>query len=181
MPSLRCALLLPVLAPPVLGSAQERPAVNLVTHSRILIDRRPAAIWPLIVEPSGWKQGLALVHRSGPPGEEGQVLAAIDPGNPERVVFLVENVEVVPGERRTIKLYEPGGALLGFALWTLDPEGDRTRVGYDVYSESRLPPGADGRVDPAALAALAREARETNQRRFDAELMALKRLVESRP
>lgn len=97
------------------------------------------------------------------------------------MAFLVENVEVVPGERRTIKLYEPDGALLGFATWTLDPDAGRTRVGYDVYSESRLPPGADGRVDPATLAALTREARETSQRRFDAELVALKRLAESRP
>lgn len=73
MPSLRRALFLlsALLAPPGLGSAQERQVVDLLTHSRILIDRPPAAIWPLIVDPSGWKQGLALAHRSGPFGEVG--------------------------------------------------------------------------------------------------------------
>jgi hypothetical protein len=35
------------------------------------------------------------------------------------VAFLVENVELVPNQRRTIKLYAPTGSLIGYASRSL--------------------------------------------------------------
>ena len=157
------------------ATAQARPAINLVTHSRVEINRGAAAIWPRIVDPSEWKQGLKLRHHGGTPGAAGEVLAAVDPANPAEPAFLVENVELVPNVRRTIKLYLPSGGLIGYATWTLEPRGATTVVGYDVYSETLVPAEAARTTD---LAEQQRVEYGTNQKRFDAELVALKRLVE---
>src|SRR5688572_15114959 len=122
-----------VLSPPAMVVAQKRVAINLVTHSQVEIQRGAAAIWPRIVDPSEWKQGLKLRHHAGPTGTAGEIFAAFDPANPnDPPSFLVENVELVPNVRRTIKLYAPGGNLIGYATWTLEESGGRTVVGYDV-------------------------------------------------
>jgi len=157
------------------AAGQTRPAINLVTHSRVEISRGPSVIWPRIVDPSDWKQGLKLRHHAGTAGAACEVLAAVDPANPAEPAFLVENVELVPNVRRTIKLYLPSGGLIGYATWTLEPKGASTVVGYDVYSETLVPAEAARTAD---LAEQQRAEHETNQKRFDAELVALKRLVE---
>ena len=153
------------------GSAQ-RPAVNLVTHNRIVIARPAAAVWPFIVEPNSWKMGAKLVHRSGSSGQVGEVFSAAEANAP----FLVENVELVVDRRRTIKLYQADGALIGYATWTLDENGGKTTVGYDVYAESLIPAGSGTTADARAEAE--RAERKANIKRFDAELAALKGLVE---
>jgi hypothetical protein len=170
---LRFALLLGLIVDVSRATAQTRPALNLVTHSQVEIDQGPAAIWPRIVDPSEWKQGLKLRHHAGTVGALGEVSAAVDPANPAEPAFLVENVEFVPNVRRTIKLYLPSGALIGYASWTLEPRGARTVVHYDVYSETLVPAG-----DAPGLAEQQRIQYEANQQRFDAELVVLKRLVE---
>jgi hypothetical protein len=154
--------------------AQERVAANLVTHSTVTIDRPASAVWPHIVDPSGWKQGAKLRHHGGPEGEVGAVFAAYLPGDSSRIVFLVEEVERVPNERRTIKLYLTSGTLLGFATWWLREDNGRTVVGYDVYSETPVPVP----TKPEQVRAAERAERLANQQRFDEELRALKRLVE---
>ncbi len=160
--------------------AQDRPALNLVTHSRVRIDRPAAAIWPLIVEPSAWKQGLQLSHHAGVNGQRGQVLAAKDPTTPSAVAFFVENVEVEINRRRTIKLFAPEGTLIGFAIWTLEEVAGGTVVGYDVFSETRLDRDRAAAMGAEGIREAERQATESNQKRFDDELMALKRLVERR-
>jgi len=168
-----------VLAIPV--TAQPRVAINLNTHSRVEIERPAAAIWPHIVDPNSWKQGLELTRRAGTAGQLGEILAAGDPGSPGGVAFFAENVEVVPNQRRTIKLYEPAGRLLGFATWTLQESNGRTVVGYDVYAETLLAADQARSMTSEVVAAREREGYQTNKQRFDAELVALKRLVEGRP
>jgi hypothetical protein len=158
--------------------AQARVAVNLITHSSVQIDRPPAVIWPHIVEPNAWKQGLDLRPHAGQPGQIGEVFAAFDPADPGPIGFFAENVELVPNRRRTIKLYDAKGTLLGFGTWTLVVSGGGTMVGYDVYSETLIPPEQAGATSPRARAATEREALESNQKRFDSELAALKMLVE---
>ena len=165
-----------IAVPPAI--AQTRVALNLTTHSQVEIDRPAAAIWPHILDPSPWKQGLKLTYHAGPAGQVGEILGARDPAS-GAVAFFAENVEVVPNQRRTIKLYDPSGRLLGFASWTLTDRNGRTAVGYDVYSETLLAP-EQARQSKEALAEQERQAYESNKKRFDAELVALKRLVESR-
>lgn len=155
-----------------IGAAQPRAAVNLVTHNRIEIARPAAVIWPYILEPNLWKMGAKLVHRSGPAGQVGEVFGATEPN----VTFLVENVELISNRRRTIKLYQPDGTLLGYATWTLEESGGRSTVGYDVYSESLFPPGQAATAEALAKAELL--GNDANVKRFKAEFGALKRLVE---
>lgn len=156
-----------------------RAATDLVTHSEVVIERPAAAIWPHVVDPSAWKRGVALRLHAGRQGTVGAVHAAIDAARPDVALFYTEDVEVVPHRQRTIKLYQPDGTLIGYATWWLREAGGRTTVGYDVYSEFR-------RAAPATRAAADsmrradREYVDTNQRRFDEELLGLKRLVESK-
>lgn len=178
----RLTLLLGILAPTSrVASAQDRPAINLNTHSTVTIDRTAAAVWPHILDPSGWKQGAKLWHHAGPVGQVGEIFAAGDPADKRQVMFLVENVELTPNTRRTIKLYLADGTLIGFASWSLRAEGGRTVVGYDVHSETRLA-AAEAQAMPAAqIRETERGQQAANQQRFDQELVALKRLVEGSP
>src|SRR5258706_14406728 len=162
------------------ASAQSRPAMNLVTHSEVTIARAAAVIWPHIVDPNDWKQGSKLWHHSGPSAEEGEIFAAGDPATKAKVAFFVENVELVPQKRRTIKIYLPDGTLLGFATWTLRSAGAGTVAGYDVYSETRIDPGQAKAMSLADRLAAERLDREANEKRFDRELVELKRLVEAK-
>jgi hypothetical protein len=154
-----------------------RTASNLVTHSEVTIDRPAARIWPYLLDPNGWKQGAKAWHHAGPAGQVGEVFGAGDPAAKDQPAFLFENVELVPGRRRTIKLSAPAGALLGYASWWLREQGGRTVVGYDVFTETLADaalvsaPAAEGRRDAEAVIA--------NKARFDQELLALKRLVEA--
>jgi hypothetical protein len=153
---------------------------DLVTHSEVVIDRPAAAIWPHIVDPNDWKQGAKLWHHTGPAGRRGEIFAAGDPARRDRPDFLIENVELVPNLRRTIKLYLPSGTLLGYATWWLRETNGKTAVGYDVYSES---PRAESKTAAGRDSVVAAERAYVagEQKRFDAELVALKRLVERDP
>jgi hypothetical protein len=162
------------------AAAQARPAMNLNTHSEVVIDRPAATIWPLIVDPTSWKQGTKSWHYAGPAGQLGEVFAAGDPANRKNVEFFFENVQLVPNQRRTIKIYAPAGELLGFAIWTLREAGARTVVEYDVYSESLVNSVEARTKTPAELRDAERSYVTTNQQRFDRELLGLKRLVEAR-
>lgn len=159
------------------AAAQARSAANLVTHSEVTIDRPAAKIWPHIVDPNAWKQGAKSWHYAGPAGQVGEVFAAGDPAARAKPAFLFENVELVPNQRRTIKIYATGGALIGFASWWLHEQGGRTVVGYDVYSETLFAPGTA--PAPDKLHEAERTQATTNKARFDAELVGLKTLVES--
>ena len=161
------------------AAAQARVATNLVTHSEVTIARPAAAIWPLIVDPGAWKKGASLRHHGGPAGKKGEVFAASEPGDAAKVAFLVENVELVPDQRRTIKLYLPTGVLIGYAAWSLRASGGGTVVGYDVYSETVIDPVQAKAMTPAQIQEVERAASAANQKRFDQELLELKRLVEA--
>lgn len=156
---------------------QTRVAINLITSNQVTINRPAAAIWPMIVDPSGWKQGLKLVHRSGPVGGQGEVLAAVNPGD-TTTAFVVENAHVVAPRQRTIKLVSPTGQLIGFATWTLRESNGKTVVAYDVVSETVVTADQAKTMTPAAVLEQERQGAEVNGRRFQAELETLKRLVE---
>ena len=156
-----------------------RVAVELVTHSSVIIDRPASDVWPHIVDSSAWKEALPLRHHGGEPGAVGEVFAAFDPMAPDTIEYLVKNVELVPNKRRTIKLTLPGhGALIGYATWTLAGHDGHTLVAYDVYTETLLAPEEGSWLTPEQLAEMTREGYEANKPRFDRELVALKTIVE---
>lgn len=176
----RTLIVLSLFASPAAATAQARLASNLVTHSEVTINRRAELVWPKVVDPNEWKQGLKIWHHAGPVGDVGEILAAGDPADRSKVAFLIENVEMVPHRRRTIKLYLENGKLLGYASWTLREGAGRTIVSYDVYSETLLEPAEAQSTTVEQLRAAEKAALATNQKRFDDELRGLKRLVETR-
>ncbi len=158
----------------------ERRAIELNSHSAIVIDRPAAEIWPYIVDPSDWKQGGSLVHHSGPVDQRGEVFKAFNPQDGS-VMFFVKNVEFIPNRRRTVKLYLPdAGNLIGFASWTLEEMSGRTEVSYHVYTETLLPPEQLASSTPEDIAELEMLDYDTNKARFDRELEGLKALVEEK-
>ncbi|MBL8962127.1 MAG: hypothetical protein JNJ98_19855 [Gemmatimonadetes bacterium] len=174
------AVLFGALVPALAHGQGERVATHLITSNEVVIARPAMAIWPYIMDPSTWKQSNTLVHRSGPNGATGEVFAAVSAASPQQVEYFLENAEVTPGRRRVIKLYTPGGVLIGFAAFVLSESGGRTTVRYDVYSEVVLSPAERASQTAAARAEAERVTREATMKRFDAELRTLKQLVESR-
>jgi hypothetical protein len=157
----------------------ERPAMELVTYNEIIIDRPASDIWPYIVAPAAWKQGAKQELVSGEPGKLGAIYRAFLPAKPNETLFYSEDVELVPNQVRSIKIYPPAqGALTGYSSWRLRAVGESTRVSYHVLSEFLLPAEAAAMPD-AALSALQEKSRKDNQQRFQRELEALKRLVEN--
>lgn len=148
-------------------------SVDLISHDVVLIRAPGAKVWPHIVKPDGWKQGAALV---AVPSNDGRArFKAIMPDRPETVVFYAEQVELVEGQRRTMRLNAVDGTLMGYVSWVLTPQPGATLVEYHVYSTVNMPQPAT----KEERLTLERDYRTTNQRRFVGELEALKRLVES--
>ncbi|HEX4936892.1 MAG TPA: hypothetical protein VFV33_27105, partial [Gemmatimonadaceae bacterium] len=127
-----------------------------------------------------WKKGNRLAHRSGPVGGVGEVFAAVNMTDPTRTDYFVENVELDPNRRRTIKLTSTDGVLVGFASFVLEEANGATKVGYHVYSETVIPPARLKATTLEALRDSERAIRESSARRFHEELLALKALAEGR-
>ena len=164
---------------PAQSPGQVPDATHLMAQRTVTIERSAMAVWPYIVEPSSWKQGNRLTHAGGPWGASGEVFAARPAagGAPD---YYVVNAELVPYRRRAMKLVGTDGTLMGFATYSLEEHDGRTTVRYDVFAETRLPAGlTPGAADTAR--ARAAVAQRTSVQRFDAELAALKRLVEAGP
>jgi len=170
---------IPALASPDVP-AWERINLDLITHDSILIDRPPAAIWPLILDSSAWKKGVKALHVNGSRAQVGEVFAVTLGDSSSKPLFYMQNIEVVDSRRRTVKLYDADrGPLIGYASWELLDLGGKTRVSYHVYAEIALPAEETRGENPASLAQ--KQARYTaeNKSRFQAELSALKRLIET--
>lgn len=152
---------------------------DLVTHNDIAIEASPAEIWPQIVEPGAWKTGARLYSISGEKGKVGERFKAVMPDDPQKVAFYVTNIELIPQQRRTIRIGLTEDGLMGFAIWELVPQGAATLVRYDVYWQS---PVATGKPNPTATekTAAAQAWMGMNQRRFGEELATLKALLEAR-
>lgn len=151
--------------------------MDLVTHSRVVVARDAAAIWPHVLDAGSWKKSALLVHRAGPVGQVGEWFDGMSTSAPLTVEFRAQVVELVPNRRRTLKLVLPDGTLLGHATHTLEPHGASTTVSYDVTLVVPLPPQART-LDAAARVAMRRDEESANARRFDAELRDLKAIVE---
>lgn len=165
----RVTLLAALLCVASTAAAQGLPAtIGLATHNAILIAASPAEIWPHVVDPSAWKAGAKLI----PLGDSAGRFKAVGPDDPDVALFYVDNVELVPERRRTIRLNAPDGALIGFASWELTQQDAATLVEYHVYSQQTLSPGQSRGAQ--------REYQRSDFQRFQKELESLKRLVVGR-
>jgi hypothetical protein len=116
--------------------------IDFLTHSKVHIAAGAAAIWPHIVDLGGWRRGQILVPLGDVKGLVGDRFHAAAPEAPDVALYHVENAELVPEQRRTIRLDALDGTFMGFATWELTPAGDGTVVAYDVYTRGpMLPPG----------------------------------------
>ncbi len=149
------------------SGAEASRDLSLVTHNAVVIAAKPERIWPYIVDPDAWKAGARLVPVEGAEHR----FKAVMPDDPDTALFHVTNVEFDAPLRRTIRLNALDGALIGFATWELTPAADGTRVAYHVYTHQQMPAGQRP-VDRAAYL-------QANYSRFQKELNALRRLVET--
>jgi hypothetical protein len=142
--------------------------MDLVTHSSVEIDAAAVDVWPFILEPNDWKQGLKPVWVSGEANAVGEIREAKAEHEGVAVVLRCETVALEPYTRKVIKISIGSPLDPAWAAWILQEAGGTTTVSYDVYSQVPVP-------DDQAEAYM-----RDNRDRFDAELLALKELVESR-
>ncbi len=152
---------------------------DLVTHNSVVIEATPAAIWPRIVDPSEWKAGAKMVLVEGDPAKTGARFKAVTAEAPDQASFYFTNLEMVPEQRRTIRLNTPEGALIGYAVWELTPVEGGTEAAYHVYTEAVIPAAAFASMSAEEIDAVRAEYSPSNAKRFQAELETLKKLVEA--
>lgn len=155
---------------------EPRLAINLIAEGQVEIERPAAVVWPYIVDTNSWKPNRPMVHHAGPTGQVGEVFAIVAPQRPDQIWFLAENVELVPNERRTIKLLDLKGNLLGFAIWRLSEQQGRTSIEYQILAESRVLP--EQKMTAAQVAEGQRKGYADNKQRVDDEFAELKRRLE---
>lgn len=153
--------------------------VDFVAHHSISITASAARIWPWIINTDRWKQGARLILTNGAADEPGGEFDAVLPPDSARSLYRVANVEVIPEVRRTIRLSSVDGSLIGFASWRLLEVGDATKVEFDVYTSSLVEAPSPENVGETRLA-IDRD-RSQNDKRFLAELEALRALIEHQP
>ena len=157
--------------------ASDTANIFLITHSEVRIDAESTEIWPFIVDTSKWKTLTDAELVSGTVGQIGEK-QLIRGGEGERAYqFWTEIVELVPEKRKVIAIYfeERANGDINYAAWTLFAIAGETLVTYDVYSVNRVPGVAPDQVD-----AVREQVTAPNRTRYDAELRALKRLVEEK-
>lgn len=180
LPSIIVVLLMSM--PASASTSWSRLATHLIAHNEVTIDSSADRIWPYILELDEWKQGPKLEHIDGPVHQRGERFAAMMPDASAEPLYFVENVELIPNRRRTMKLYSRDqGALIGFASWELSENNGSTVVTFDVYAEyvasERIPVDRDSQKRAAAEDGMA----AVQNARFAAELLTLKSLVEKNP
>jgi hypothetical protein len=112
--------------------------VDWVMHNDIEIDAPAEAVWPAIVDTNGW-HGTTATSIAGPKGDVGERFDVTYPQAPGGVMLRLQNVELVPQGRRTIRIENPDGRFIGYSSWILEPRGEQTIVTYDVYCLSPFP------------------------------------------
>jgi hypothetical protein len=149
-----------------MNEASSPGVIDFLTHSEVRIRAGASAVWSVVARPAAGVQRLVPI--GGEPGQVGERFHAVDSSAPDVPLFFVENVELAPERRRTVRLDGLEGAFMGFAAWVLRPDGAETVLTYDVYCRyAGLPPGSSPADHMAA-----------SQRMMDEGLLRLKRIVE---
>lgn len=147
--------------------------VDYTVHLSIAIGAPPASIWPYIIDSNQWT-GVPLIHCDGPKDEVGETFAVGDIAE-----FFAKNIELAPNERRTFKLYDKSGSRHGYVSWSLKGIDGQSIVSYDIYFQKRL---SVEDIQPSGgfitTTQLQKDVQGTSQRQSQAQLLALKNLVE---
>jgi hypothetical protein len=141
--------------------------LDFLTHSKVSIAADASTVWAMITKPMAGAQQLIPI--GGEPGKVGERFHAVSSAAPDTPLFVVVNVELVPDKRRTIRLDGLDGAFMGFATWTLTPEGGETVLAYDVYCYYAGLPASVSLKDHMAA----------SQRMMDEGLVRMKALIET--
>jgi len=174
------AILMWAVLPATIGYAEDDVIyLNLFTHAEVHISESPESIWPYIVDPSDWKTASKISHYSGTSGEVGEVRKVGGEEGGSGYHFFIETVALDAHKRQVIKLADDQGALMGYAAFTLYAGDSGTLVTYDVYAESTMDEMPED-VTPDQIPAIEAEYMNTNQARFERELVHLKKIVENR-
>lgn len=150
------------------------PSIDFITHSAVMIEAEVEDVWPYILYPNSWKTGDKLVPVGGEQDALGERFKAMSDDGTGLVHFYVENVEVVPLKRRTVRLETVDGDLVGYATWVLTPGNGITHVEYHVYccvSVGGAGTSKPSRVEQDEMIRIA-------HLRMDEEFVAMKCLVE---
>jgi len=126
------------------GVAAPPPMVDMdfVVHSAIFVDAPRDVVWPLIVDTNSWFDSQQTRSVGGPVGKVGERFHATAAGS-NVVALQLENVELEPGRRRTIRINAPDGTFVGFSSWALADSASGTAVTYDVYCRWPMPADTD--------------------------------------
>lgn len=151
-----------------MSQPSELAVIDFLTHNKVRIRATPAAIWPRIVDLEGWRSNQTLVPIRGERDQVGTRFNAVATEARDTPLFEVENAEMVPAQRRTIRLEGLDGHFIGFATWELTPIGNETVVAYDVYCRDAMLPPGHSQADLLAMA----------QQVMDEGLQKLKAVVE---
>jgi hypothetical protein len=154
-----------------------RAEFDLAIRSRIGIDAPADAVWAHLSRLQAWKSSVVSLERlSGQPDAEGETLRVGQRPGDVTVNMIMRTVRVQrPGWKIQTLQTEDGDATNGYVVYTLDAEGEGTRLSCDVVARCRvpLPPGVTD------VAAFAQQANASTLAKLDADHAALKALVES--
>lgn len=142
------------------------PTMDFLVHSKVRIAAPPDAIWPHLAT-FDWIESPFLVPMAGTPGQVGERFEAYADARRQVLLYHAVNVELVPGERRTMRMETLDGHWMGFVTFELLDLGAETMLGYDVYVR---PPIPEGQTAEAALA--------QGRAGGDQSLLRLKALIE---
>jgi hypothetical protein len=124
------------------AAASQLIDMDFVVHCAIDVDAPRSTVWPYIVDTNSWME-QQLRSAGGTAGKVGERFDVHMPGS-DVVLFHLENVELEPGQRRTIRVYATDGTFYGYSSWALrDNTSGGTAVTYDVYCRYPMPAGTD--------------------------------------
>jgi hypothetical protein len=149
---------------------------DLAIRSRIGIAASPEAIWPFLSRLQAWKSSVVSIERmSGEPDAEGETLRIGQRPLDVTVHMVMRTVRAVfPGWKVQTLCSEDGTTTDGYVAYTLEPDGQGTRVSCEVIARCRVPLPAGADVDVFAQAA-----NVSTLAKLEADHAVLKQMVES--
>lgn len=146
---------------------------HYVDHYEVMIDASPQEVWPHILDLRSWMHEFNMLHESGPPGSEGEILRLYEGQD-----FFLQVVKIIP-ERMILSVNLPssigGEDSVGVSMMTLAEVDGGTLV---TNFMSRRYDGAGDAFTGLQERRNSDEYKEFNERMWTDFLLRLKELVE---
>lgn len=151
---------------------------DLILHSEIDVDRAPAVVWPYLDRLRDWKQSVVSVERiAGTHDAVGEVLRIGQRPAGQTVYVLQKTLRLQPPRWKVQSLNtEDRVSTSGYIIYSLQEQGEHTRVICDVAALVRVPTAAAEQA--GSRDEFAQVANAATQAKLDADHLELKRLVE---